>query len=569
MRNACDPSRKGVLSIARAVTRSGSYRRDRPRRAGPACTGGTTAAASPPLERPLHRATGGFDRGPRLAGADRLSDSDLPPSGRASGRHAGGRGRRPGGRARSGPHSWDGGGSDSPWLPGSAITVGIGEPLSPLRLAGVPLIATGPPARVAAGTPTAPRPSASVTARGPSRSRPPDPGLVDPAHAGLRGRPWLGVVLLGRSPCGDAAQCRGTLRSPMPTTTRTGGPALARAAPSARRSRSRVVAAIGACSKPASRAPPRTSRRTAWSPSSRRARRPARSAGAAPPAKPVPIKLPKGDTTWVATGPPGRPRRRALANGTSATSDPVHLGQSLTWRTVKAVDASGDAPKGPGFRDLGPRRRTLRDAGRRSPVGRWHPRGAHRPAGGQRLADPDRPPGRRRTAGLDRAGRGSSSSPATPVSPQATIVDTATGDLSDGPSRRTPARCLGRRQVGSRRWTLRATDHHPRHGRLAGRRRLIDRVDPASDGSTSAIAFALDADGQRLVVAWQAKDSSVTLACTTADQAGTAPRNHRSAPPKARSSPGAADRVRTEDRAAGRCRRRRRASTGASAPQGA
>ena len=62
----------------------------------------------------------------------------------------------------------------------------------------------------------------------------------------------------------------------------------------------------------------------------------------------IPIKLPKGDVTWIATG-----LQDVLAavrdDGTSATSDPVHLGKSLEWRNVKATDPSGKAPAGPAF----------------------------------------------------------------------------------------------------------------------------------------------------------------------------------------------------------------------------
>src|SRR6476646_7351455 len=45
-------------------------------------------------------------------------------------------------------------------------------------------------------------------------------------------------------------------------------------------------------------------------------------------AKPVPIKLPKGDTTWIATGR-ADVLAAALANGQTATSDPLHLDTPL------------------------------------------------------------------------------------------------------------------------------------------------------------------------------------------------------------------------------------------------
>ena len=48
-------------------------------------------------------------------------------------------------------------------------------------------------------------------------------------------------------------------------------------------------------------------------------------------------------------------------------------------------------------------------------------------------------------------------------------------------------------------------------GWLAGDGSSIGSIAPPS-GSTTAIAFALDASGQRLAVAWAAEDGSVTLA---------------------------------------------------------
>ena len=62
----------------------------------------------------------------------------------------------------------------------------------------------------------------------------------------------------------------------------------------------------------------------------------------------VPITLPKSDATWIATG-----RADVLAavlpKGTTATSDPVHLGDPLVWRPVKATDITGKTPVGPDF----------------------------------------------------------------------------------------------------------------------------------------------------------------------------------------------------------------------------
>jgi hypothetical protein len=227
-------------------------------------------------------------------------------------------------------------------------------------------------------------------------------------------------------------------------------------------------------------------------------------------AKPVPIKLPKGDTTWVATGR-SDVLAAALANGTTSTSDPIHLGKSLTWRPVKAKNADGDAPKG------------------HQNFVTWDPEGGRfATLAGDLLSgdgievlliDP--------TAGsafeipIDR-----SVVAAPPVwigpdrlvivtgdasSPLATIVDTKTGDLSDGP---VGARLLAGSADGKRVATMdgpgdpvviRDTDAW-----LGGDGSSIASIALPS-GATSAIAFALDGDGQRFVVAWQAKDDSVTL----------------------------------------------------------
>ena len=62
----------------------------------------------------------------------------------------------------------------------------------------------------------------------------------------------------------------------------------------------------------------------------------------------IPIKLPKGNVTWIATGLQDV-LAAVLDDGTSATSDPVHLGKSLTWRTVDAKDPSGKPPAGPSY----------------------------------------------------------------------------------------------------------------------------------------------------------------------------------------------------------------------------
>jgi hypothetical protein len=227
-------------------------------------------------------------------------------------------------------------------------------------------------------------------------------------------------------------------------------------------------------------------------------------------AGPVPIKLPKGDTTWIATGR-ADVLAAALANGTTATSDPIHLGTPLAWRTVKAKDASGDVPKG------------------HQDYVSWDPEGGRfatlvgdllsgdgiavlliDPSAGSAFAIPiDRsviaaPPV---WIGPDRlvVVTGDASSPL------ATIVDTETGDLSDGP---VGARLLAASADGRRLATMdgpgdpvviRDTDTW-----LGGDGSSIASLSPPG-GSASAIAFALDANGQRLAIAWQAQDGTVTL----------------------------------------------------------
>ena len=118
--------------------------------------------------------------------------------------------------------------------------------------------------------------------------------------------------------------------------------------------------------------------------------------------EPIPIKLPKGNVVWIATG-----LQDVLAavrdDGTSATSDPVHLGKSLAWRNVDAEGPERQDAGRPGLlRGLGTRRRPLRDARRRPPRGRGHPGRAHRPGPRDRLRDRSRSARRRRAAGLDR-----------------------------------------------------------------------------------------------------------------------------------------------------------------------
>ena len=225
----------------------------------------------------------------------------------------------------------------------------------------------------------------------------------------------------------------------------------------------------------------------------------------------IAITLPKGDATWVATG-------RAdvlavvLANGTTATSDPVHLGKALKWRAIKAVGPTGDAPKGPFY------------------FATWDPDGGRYAmlagdlSSGEdiRVVLVDPSVGTAFEIPLDRAVLA-----APPVwiaddrlvlvsgdaaAPLTTIVDTTTGELDDGPA---DARLLAASANGRRIATMagqgapvvvRDTD-----GWLNGDGSSVASIDPPS-GSSTAIGFALDAAGERLVIAWATDDEAVSLA---------------------------------------------------------
>jgi hypothetical protein len=225
----------------------------------------------------------------------------------------------------------------------------------------------------------------------------------------------------------------------------------------------------------------------------------------------IPIKLPKGNVTWVATG-----LQDVLAavrdDGTSATSDPVQLGKSLAWRTVDAKDPSGKAPAGPAY------------------FAAWEPAGGrYAMLAGDLLAgdgirvvliDPT----------VSTAFEIALDGPvvaAPPVwidddhlvvvtgdagAPIATIVDGTTGAQAAGPS---GDRLIATSADGKRVATM-ASQGAPivirdMAGWLAGDGSSIASVQPPN-GSTTAITFALDTSGQRLAIAWAANDGSVTLA---------------------------------------------------------
>ena len=225
----------------------------------------------------------------------------------------------------------------------------------------------------------------------------------------------------------------------------------------------------------------------------------------------VPITLPKSDATWIATG-----RADVLAavlpKGTTATSDPVHLGDPLVWRPVKATDITGKTPVGPDF------------------FATWDPEGGRfatlagdLPGGGAVnvvLIDPSA--GSAFEIAIDRAVVA-----APPVwidpdrlvvvtgdaaAPLAAIVDTTTSEVTDGPS---GDRLLAASGDGKRIATMAAQGDpvvvRDTAGWLAGDGSQLASIAPPTSSAT-AIGFALDGTGQRLVVAWAAEDGSVSLA---------------------------------------------------------
>ena len=213
-----------------------------------------------------------------------------------------------------------------------------------------------------------------------------------------------------------------------------------------------------------------------------------------------------------------RPRRRARGRAGQRDDrderpDPPRQDARLADRS-RPKDPNGDAPQGhQDFVGLGPGRRALRDAGRRPPVGRRHRRRPHRPVGrGARS--------RSRSIGRSSPPRRSGSAPDRLV----IVTGDAASPAGDRSWTRRPASCpMGRSApaswprrrtaTGSRRWTRRAirSSSATRPAGSPATASSIASIAPPS-GSTTAIAFALDAVGQRFVVAWQAKDGSVTLA---------------------------------------------------------
>ncbi len=224
-----------------------------------------------------------------------------------------------------------------------------------------------------------------------------------------------------------------------------------------------------------------------------------------------PITLPKGNTVWISTGL-ANVLVATLDKGATATSTPVRLGKTLTWRAVTAKDPSGHVPAGPAyFATWDPQ------GGRFATIaGDLQSDGSHRVV----LIDPTlgsafeievdvavvaAPPvwidGDRLVIVTGDAAK-----------PVATLVDTTNGELTEGPS---GARLLATSANGKRIATMagpnaavviRNTD-----GWLAGDGSSIASIAPPN-GSTTAIAFALDTSGERIAVAWATDKGAVTLA---------------------------------------------------------
>jgi hypothetical protein len=223
------------------------------------------------------------------------------------------------------------------------------------------------------------------------------------------------------------------------------------------------------------------------------------------------VDLPAGETTWISSGR-ANVLVATLAAGTAATSSPLHLDQAPKWRPVSAKDPTGAKPGGP------------------YSFATWDPEGGlfATLAGDLLSSDPirlvlvdpsvatafeiplDRPVLAAPPAwiGVDRlvvvtgdAG-----------SPKSAIVDTTTGDVNDGPA---GSRLIATSANGRRTATM-AKQGAPvlvrdTAGWLDGDGSSIASIEPPGD-STTAIAFALDATGQRLAIAWAAGDGSVTIA---------------------------------------------------------
>lgn len=225
----------------------------------------------------------------------------------------------------------------------------------------------------------------------------------------------------------------------------------------------------------------------------------------------TPIRLPAGGAVWISAGLADVLAATTEA-GKTATSDPVRLGKPLAWRPVTARDPTGATPDGPDYFATWDQ-----EGGRFATLA-----GDLLSGDGIRvvLIDPsvrtafeitiDRPVVAAPPAWID--GDRLIVVTGDAAAPTAAIVDTTTGEVVDGPS---GARLLAT-SVNGRRVATMAGQGAPvvirdAVGWLNGDGSFIASIAPPND-STTAIAFALDAIGQRLAIAWAADDGAVSLA---------------------------------------------------------
>ena len=238
-----------------------------------------------------------------------------------------------------GSFTWGDGGSDSPWLAGAPITAGSGEQFT-VRWPAASRLRTGRRTGAGRGGRWRERRRGGDGAASP---------ITFPAPAQVRGRsrslsPSATIsarpLTSGRSPCRDPAHPRGTLPTPMPTSTRRRLPLPAVCAA--------LVVVAAACTNPATSGEPASRRMgsSRWSPDGDETTLVGWDGSGR---EPIPIKLPKGDVVWVATG-----LQDVLAavrdDGTSATSDPRPPRQGARpGGTSTPKDPSGKAPAGPAY----------------------------------------------------------------------------------------------------------------------------------------------------------------------------------------------------------------------------
>jgi hypothetical protein len=226
----------------------------------------------------------------------------------------------------------------------------------------------------------------------------------------------------------------------------------------------------------------------------------------------VPVDLPEGQTTWIAAGR-ANVLVATLAKGSTATSRPLDLkSDKLTWRTIKPKDPSGDPPSGP------------------LSFATWDPGGGRYAAldGDLLSTDPISlvlvDPTVSTAFVIDLKGNVMAAPPAwidndriavvtgDASRPTSSIVDTTTGEATDGPAgARLIAASGNAKRVATMAKQGAPVEVHDMAGWLAGDGSTIASIAPP-DGVGSAISFALDATGQQLAIAWAGDDGKVTLA---------------------------------------------------------